>query len=551
MSLVAEADQDGWHARLLDLLLRNGRSEAGALFLLKRKHLGRFELQAAKDLPIENGKWMEWVNGRLDEIRSTGRLLHAEWESEPMVFLPLTWNQAGHGVLVLRRPERDRCSGLATLGGWALALSLRKSFRAGLERVFLANPYPTRWPGLLAGLMRDRVDADRVSLLRRHSEGQWRVIGSSSIAQIQQRTAALKSIERGFQAPQVPGGYSLDFPKRPDFGIFIEGSKLSSRQARQSLSGLISMGEIFLPLTPPVGWRARVGEWWMGRARVRAPRKARHAMAGIAGALALVAVFPIRERFEGDCELQPSFKAAVVAEVEGRVLEVVVTDGAKVAKGQILARLDTGNIETRLAVARQMREQNAADARREQGQENMTGFRLADLKARQFAAEEAKLVKDIERATLRSPLDGRVLTKDLAQRQGTVLKLGEPLCELGSLQQWELQIAVPESDLQGLLRSLRNRKALPVSYRLRAGAAWRLEAVVTSEQQLSQMVYTVDRKNVLYVTIAEIAVPEALRNQLRPGFSGRARIEGERKLLIQVLSRRLRQFLHLHWVPGF
>jgi multidrug efflux pump subunit AcrA (membrane-fusion protein) len=263
--------------------------------------------------------------------------------------------------------------------------------------------------------------------------------------------------------------------------------------------------------------------------------------------LAVAAFIPVTETFEGDCELQPAQRFTVVSEVEGRVKTIAAQEGALVRAGETLAELDVSKLKTRLEVVRELREEQQVEALRRQGLQDITGYRLAKLKADQHAQEEMSLQEDIRRSTIVAPIDGKLLTKDLAQKQGTVLRLGETFCEVGALNAWNLQVALPEEDLDAFLVALKRHGSLPVTYRLKAGSTYRLSAEVLSEQQISQMAYPVEGKNVIYVTSPGVAIPGALLRDLRPGFSGRATIEGVRRPWAEILTRRFVQFLRLRW----
>jgi multidrug efflux pump subunit AcrA (membrane-fusion protein) len=226
---------------------------------------------------------------------------------------------------------------------------------------------------------------------------------------------------------------------------------------------------------------------------------------------------------------------------------VPVREGASVSAGDTLAVLDTSAVLSRLEGVRQQRQEQEARARRFQSQQDLTAYRLSMLRAEQAAQEEARLMEDLRAATLTAPIDGRVLSKDLGQKQGVLLRAGDVLCELGGLDQWSLQIALPEQDVAPLLATLARQGSLPVSYRLKAGAEVELSAKLTSPDQVGQMAYSAAGRNVVYLTLDSVEIPEVLRKDLRPGFSGRARLEGRRRSWGRILTRRLVDTLHLRW----
>ena len=55
------------------------------------------------------------------------------------------------------------------------------------------------------------------------------------------------------------------------------------------------------------------------------------------------------------------------------------------------------------------------------------------------AADQAALSftqKALDDTEIVAPIDGKILTKDLGQKQGTVLRLGDTLCEVGGMSGW-------------------------------------------------------------------------------------------------------------------
>ncbi|MES2570982.1 MAG: HlyD family efflux transporter periplasmic adaptor subunit, partial [Verrucomicrobiota bacterium] len=277
------------------------------------------------------------------------------------------------------------------------------------------------------------------------------------------------------------------------------------------------------------------------------PRGSRWVVAGLGALLIIAGFIPVPEIFEGDCELQPAQRFTVVAEVEGRIQSIDAREGAIVQAGQPLAQLDVSALRTRLEVMREQFQEHEAQARRAQGLQDMTSYRLAKLKAGQNAQEGAALEEDIRRSKIVAPIDGKILTKDLAQKQGTVLRLGDTLCEVGGFNAWNLQVALPEEDLSAFLRALEKSGRLQISYRLKAGATLVLSAEVNSIAQISEMAYPVEGRNVIYVTAPSVKIPEELLGEMRPGFSGRARIEGSRRAWALISTRRLMEYLRLHW----
>ena len=579
LRLALHAGEPEFFEKLLALLLEESGAAGGGVWLLVRAGKGnRLNLKASVRIPKGDPAWDSWLAGRVKELMAgrkvisvpTGPAESLEWASGgPFVFVPLAWEGTGFGVALLTAPAATLASAasLGVLAGWAMRLHVRNphATKAGIEQVctdaLLASAHSADWPGVLAAHLRRESGAWRASLLR-EKKGRWQVVAVSGAGEVKRRTAESRGIEQEFGRLVATGSnghetvhrerstVSLRFGKASAWGSLLEfekGHTPNEEQVLKGLAGLIGVGERILPQVHDRGWRLSLSRALLNRSRAAGPRGSRWALAGLALLLVLAMFVPVTETFDGDCELQPAQRFTVVSEVEGRVLTVAVEEGAVVTAGQPLATLDASALKTRLEVVRELRQEKEAEARRYQGLQDMTSFRLAKLKAEQNAQEETSLLEDIRRSTILAPIDGKVLTKDLPQRQGTVLRLGEVLCEVGGLNVWDLQIALPEEDLDALAKALADREKLHVSYRLKAGSTIVLEAEITSPKQLSQMVYPVEGRNVVYITLQGVTIPQELLRDLRPGFSGRAKIDGSRQAWGLILTRRARQYFRLHW----
>lgn len=278
-------------------------------------------------------------------------------------------------------------------------------------------------------------------------------------------------------------------------------------------------------------------------------RRTRYIVLGVLALLVvLLCLFPWREKAVGDCVLLPSQRGVVVTENTGRVAEVLVREGSVVKKGDIVAKLDTMELETQLQVTRQERLRLEAQARLSQADGDLGAYQVSYLQLQRAIEQENKLRHDLAQCLLRSPMDGIILTKDVELRRGGVLQLGEPLCEVAALSDWDLQVSVPESDYWLLRRTLDRGRAAPVEFILYARSGLKMRGELASVDDISQMTYTEKDQNVFYATVHGIQLPAEFASDVRPGFSGKARVMLGRSPLIAVLTRKFVHFLRTLWV---
>ena len=396
-----------------------------------------------------------------------------------------------------------------------------------------------------ADALQAALGAKRVSLVER-VRGKWRVLGCSGVRAVDARSAATREIvvafekaafgEKAVDLHGAPLARWHDDPSARHVGLLAEGRWGSAQDAvMRTAAPLVARALHARRTALQKLWPEPEDDSPSARRKAQLGRMVTAAVAGAAG---LFLLWPFPQTFKGQCELVPSQRGAVVAEIGGRIDEVLVSEGDKVVAGQPVALIDAGEIRAQLEAARQTEAKAAAEGREQQQRDEMGAFRQAQLEQRRAAEEGGKLGLDLDQCTVRSPIDGIVLTKDLALRRGEVAQPGMVICEIAALSGWDLRIKLDESDTGSLQRALERAGSLPVRYVLQARSDVALEGRVDSPRQISQMVYPEEKGSFIFVTLRGIVLPDVLRADVRPGFSGMAKIQGPRRpLLFSALSR--------------
>lgn len=247
--------------------------------------------------------------------------------------------------------------------------------------------------------------------------------------------------------------------------------------------------------------------------------------------------------------LQPTNQVDVGSELSGIVAEVFVDDNDRVGKGQVLARLDLSKLED--AMARLRASLAAAEAAVLQAQATVAEARATLARFRQVSelsggkvpsktemdAAEANLKRaeaneasarasvsqaraelqsnetDIEKASIRSPIDGVVLSRQVEPGQTVAASFQAPvLFTLAEdLSKMELQVDVDEADV-GQVET--GQKA---TFTVDAWPGRRYDAVITRVGYGSQ-----EKEGVIsYLTVLEVDNDDL---SLRPGMTGTAEI---------------------------
>ena len=151
---------------------------------------------------------------------------------------------------------------------------------------------------------------------------------------------------------------------------------------------------------------------------------------------------------------------------------------------------------------------------------------------------------DIAASTLVSPIDGVVLSKDLDLHTGEYLRAGAPFAEIANLDEWDLQVEVNERKI-GRIATVLQQHPLPVNYILYSHSAYKLQSTLQNLQQISAIAYPREKEQVFILTLPSIEVPANLKPTLRPGLTGRAKVELGRRPTIWLLFKRIADWVRL------
>ncbi len=265
--------------------------------------------------------------------------------------------------------------------------------------------------------------------------------------------------------------------------------------------------------------------------------------------------FPWMEEVESDCTLVPKQRVKVVPEVSGRVDQVIVREGRAVKKGDPLAKLDTSGLEADLARTLQEMEAALAEVRHYRGLSESSSELIAQTKV-VSAEERIKRIKhDIEASTLRAPIEGMVLTKDIELTTGVYLTAGTDFCIIGTTDAWDVQVHLHEKQIGKVEALLDTKKTVDVHYILYTTNQHELAGKFTDRGQLSEIAYPHQREsaikeNAFILTLADAQkdAPAGVRAGFRPDLTGRASIRLGRSPVIFIWGRGIAQWFRLKWV---
>ena len=240
----------------------------------------------------------------------------------------------------------------------------------------------------------------------------------------------------------------------------------------------------------PVGTRA----WWI--------------RAAVATFLGVGLLIPLPAAIPADAVVRPADPVAVRAATAGVVDQVMVTEGQRVERGAVLARLRDDEATMKLEqVAAAVRGARAEAGRaREEG--DLAGFRAHEADAGALEERRRFLETELERTVLRAPTRGIVLTAQVERRAGQRLERGDTFLDLADLSSVEIEARVQQEDVDAV----------------RPGATARVKLYAYPERtfrgRLTRIAPRGDEQHAFRVLVRVANTDGALR----PGMTGSARV---------------------------
>jgi RND family efflux transporter MFP subunit len=233
----------------------------------------------------------------------------------------------------------------------------------------------------------------------------------------------------------------------PDFlePAHIEILEVLAGQATVALRNAQMYKEVpFISILEPVLVRKR---------KFMAMEKRRRALFLALGAAALffLVVCPLPLRVEGDAVVAPGHRALVQPELDGVVGKVLVHEGQSVEHGQVLAEMEAWNQRSALAEAQAKYDSAMLQMNRALAANDGTEAGVHRVQADYWKAEVDRAQQFLEKAQLRSPIDGVVATPHVENFAGRKLQQGDSFAEVVDTSQASVDVAIDDADA-GLLK---------------------------------------------------------------------------------------------------
>jgi RND family efflux transporter MFP subunit len=237
--------------------------------------------------------------------------------------------------------------------------------------------------------------------------------------------------------------------------------------------------------------------------------------------------------------IEGSVQRAAVAPFEGFVASAPARAGDVVEEGQVLATLDDRELALEAARWRAEREQQLLRYQEALGKQDRAQARMLAAQVRQTEAQLALVEGKLERARIRAPFRGIVVSGDLSQQLGAPVETGKVLFEIAPLEGYRVVLRVDERDLRYVAEGQGGQLVL---------TGLTAESFPVRVTKVTPVANAQDGRNVFRVE-ATVTDPAA---RLRPGLEGVAKLAVEERSLVWIWTRSLVDWVRMSlwtWLP--
>ena len=176
-------------------------------------------------------------------------------------------------------------------------------------------------------------------------------------------------------------------------------------------------------------------------------RQRKICLLAVSAALIAIGFIPVRYAVLANVSIQPTVRRWVVAPFDAPLNKAYVTPGQSVKTGELLFTLDCEETLHKLASLRADAERSSSERSAHLSAGRLSDAAIAGWNAKGTNSEIEILTKHLDRAEIRSPIDGVVLGEELQRLEGSPLKTGQMLIEVAQLGQMHAEIEIPPDQI--------------------------------------------------------------------------------------------------------
>jgi multidrug efflux pump subunit AcrA (membrane-fusion protein) len=244
-------------------------------------------------------------------------------------------------------------------------------------------------------------------------------------------------------------------------------------------------------------------------------------------------------RVAADARIEGSVQRTIAAPFEGLIRDVAVRPGDVVEPGAMLVAFDDRELVLERLRWVTERDRQRAEYDRALGDRNRADARIIQARIEQANAQIELTNEKLARTVFRAPFQGVVISGDLSQRIGDVVRRGEALMQIAPLTSYRVILNVDEGQIEHI--AVGQAGELVVSSLPDVAFPIRVTKIIPASS-------IVNGKNV-FVAEAEVSQNS---DRLRPGMKGVSKVDAGERLLIWVWTRPFIDWLRLfvwQWIP--
>ena len=245
---------------------------------------------------------------------------------------------------------------------------------------------------------------------------------------------------------------------------------------------------------------------------------------------------------EAPCKLEPAARATLRAATEGWLAAVNHDEGDEIPSGAEVLRLVNPDLDPSLAGLALTERKLLAQETAARARGDAAGAQVLALEQAKIRRQAEALRQDQARLAITNPLprSARLLTSDLPDRRGQLVRAGEEVCELAVTDTLRVAIDVDEREIGAVHPGQRVELKTPASEgRALAGA----QVAKIYQRAKPEDESPAGRKFIVWI---EIPNPDGL---LRVGMSGQVRIHGDPWPLWRLAWRGITRFFRMDlWI---
>ncbi len=280
---------------------------------------------------------------------------------------------------------------------------------------------------------------------------------------------------------------------------------------------------------------------------------------GLVLAVVIILNLPFPKTVVRSCALELADADMVRAAQPGFVSEVLAKEGDMVQKGQVLARLRSPDLQTKLVTQRESLRQADSALNQAISENDAQKFKVATHQREEAVADLKDTESKVSDLSMAADSDGRVLTRNLDDKLGRYLAAGEPLCIVGPSSDFDILVPLTEQEARFVKRGaavVLKVTALPeitfhgeVTQEPLSTLGNALPASLTARRG-GDVDTTIDKagkeKPLEHQWYAQVKIEES-SHLLRPGMTGRVKVKCGIQTVGRVLGQKLLDSINLDY----